>query len=234
MALGTLPHGAVKRERVRAMFDRIAPRYDLLNRVLTVGLDQRWRRATLDRVAVGPDDCVLDLACGTGDLARLAAARGARVCGLDFAGQMLRRARRRDPRLAWVRADATALCLPDGWASVVVCGFALRNFVSIPPVLVEMARVLAPGGRLALLEVDRPEPSWLRAGHGLYFDRLVPRIGGWLSDRAAYDYLPRSTAYLPPADEFRRWLETAGFEAPQRRRRLLGAVQIWTARRRNA
>ncbi len=234
MALAALPHGATKRERVQAMFDRIAPRYDLLNRILTIGLDQRWRRATLDLAGVGPDDRVLDVACGTGDLARLAVARGARVCGLDFAGEMLRRAQGHDQRVAWLRADAAALPLRDGWASVIVCGFALRNFVSIPPVLDEMARVLAPAGRLALLEVDRPEPRWLRAGHGLYFDRLVPRIGGWLSDRAAYDYLPRSTAYLPPTAEFRGWLEAVGFETPVRSRRLLGAVQIWTARRRSA
>jgi demethylmenaquinone methyltransferase/2-methoxy-6-polyprenyl-1,4-benzoquinol methylase len=202
-----------------------------LNRLLTAGLDRRWREATLEAIGVGPDDRVLDVACGTGDLAELAAARGARVCGVDFAGEMLRRARRR--RRGWyVRSDAIALALRDGWATAVVCGFALRNFVDVRPAFAEMARVLEPGGRLALLEVDRPERPWLRATHALYFDRLVPRIGALVSDRAAYAYLPRSTAYLPSEAVFRSWLAAAGFEQARRDRLLLGTVQIWTAVRR--
>lgn len=224
-----LPRDEEKRSHVREMFDRIAPRYDAMNRVLTVGLDQRWRRAALDAVAVGNDDRVLDLACGTGDLAALAAARGARVIGLDFARQMLHGARRRRPRAHWIQGDASAIPLPDACVTVVTCGFALRNFSSLRDVLFEMGRVLADGGRLALIEVDRPSLAWVRAAHSLYFDRVVPRLGAWLSDRDAYAYLPRSTAYLPAAPELAELVRQAGFRGVQRRSLLLGSAQIVTA-----
>ena len=224
-----LPHDEEKREQVRAMFDRIAPRYDALNRLLTAGLDQRWRRAALDAVGVGRGDRVLDLACGSGDLAELAAARGARVVGVDFAPGMLREARRRRIPALWIHGDVARLPLADGCATVVTCGFALRNFASLPEVLAEMARVLETGGRLALLEVDRPTNPLVRAAHSLYFDRVVPRVGGWLSDRAAYTYLPRSTAYLPDAPELAALVADAGFRKPERRPLLLGSAQIVTA-----
>jgi len=224
-----LPRGEEKREQVRAMFDRIAPRYDALNRLLTAGLDQRWRRAALDAVGVGRGDRVLDLACGSGDLAELAAARGARVVGVDFARGMLREARRRRIPALWIHGDVARLPLSDGCATVVTCGFALRNFASLPEVLAEMARVLEAGGRLALLEVDRPSNALVRAAHSLYFDRVVPRVGGWLSDRAAYAYLPRSTAYLPDARELAALLSDAGFQGLRRRPLLLGSAQIVTA-----
>jgi len=224
-----LPRDEEKRNQVRAMFDRIAPRYDAMNRLLTVGLDQRWRRAALAAVEVGRRDRVLDLACGTGDLAELAAERGARVVGVDFAREMLRGARRRGIDALWIHGDAASLPLSDGCATVVTCGFALRNFASLPEVLGEMARVLESGGRLALLEVDRPSLSLVRAAHSLYFDRVVPRVGGWLSDRAAYAYLPRSTAYLPPPRELAALIGDAGFEQVQLRRLLLGSAQIITA-----
>jgi demethylmenaquinone methyltransferase/2-methoxy-6-polyprenyl-1,4-benzoquinol methylase len=231
-----LPAAAEKRAAVRAMFDRIAPRYDLLNRLLTGGLDQRWRRALLAAARVGPGDRVVDLACGTGDLAALASARGADVIGVDFSREMLRAARRRAARrggvaTAFVQADAQALPLASASASVVTCGFALRNFVSLPAALAECARVLRPGGRLALLEVDRPRLGAVRAGHSLYFDRVVPRIGALLSDRAAYRYLPDSTAYLPAEPELLQWIERAGFARPAKRRLLLGAAQLLLAER---
>lgn len=229
-----LPAGEDKRVRVRAMFDRIAPRYDSLNRLLTAGFDQRLRRRALEVVGVGPGDRVLDLACGTGDLAELALERGATVIGADFAIQMLRGAQRRRIGASFVQADGEQLPLADASASVVTCGFALRNFVSLPAIFVEVARVLEPGGRLALLEVDRPDAALLRAGHSLYFDHVVPALGGLLSDRAAYRYLPDSTAYLPPASELRTALERAGFIQVEKRRFLLGAMQLLTARREGA
>jgi len=224
-----LPRGEEKRSQVRAMFDRIAPRYDAMNRLLTAGLDQRWRRAALDAVGTGSGDRVLDLACGTGDLAELAAARGAKVVGVDFAGEMLRGARRRRVPALWIQGDAAALPLPDGCATVVTSGFALRNFVSLPEVLGEMARVLEVKGRLALIEVDRPTLAVVRAAHSFYFDRVVPRVGGWLSDRAAYRYLPSSTVYLPPEAELAALIEDAGFREVRRRPLLLGTAQILTA-----
>ena len=224
-----LPRGGEKRAHVREMFDRIAPRYDALNRLMTLGLDQRWRRQTLERVGVGPGDRLLDLACGTGDLAAQAAARGARVVGIDFAGEMLRRGRRRGLDATLAQGDAAQLPLATGSVTAVVSGFALRNFVSLPEVFAEMARVLAPGGRLALLDVDRPTAGWVRAAHSLYFDRVVPRVGGWLSDRDAYRYLPQSTVYLPSARRMREMLVAVGFERIERCTPMLGAVQIVTA-----
>ena len=229
MALDALPSDADKGTAVREMFDRIAPRYDGLNRLLTGGLDQRWRRLAVDSVEIGPGDRVLDLACGTGDLAQLAASRGARVLGVDFAREMLRGARSRDVGAMFVQADAARLPLPDSSVSAALCGFALRNFVSLGCALAELARVTQPGGRIALLEVDRPASAWLRAGHSFYFDQVVPWIGGVISDRAAYRYLPQSTVYLPPAPQLRELLCGAGFGAVQRRPLLLGAAQLLTA-----
>ncbi len=226
-----LPPPEDKGRVVRAMFDRIAPRYDALNRVLSLGLDRGWRRLALDAIGVGPRDRVLDLACGTGDLSALAAARGAQVIGIDFARAMLGGAHARRVACHLVQGDATALPLPDAWATVVTCGFALRNFVSLAPVFDELARVVAPGGRIALLDVDRPQSAIVRAGHAFWFDRVVPRVGGWFSDRQAYAYLPRSTVYLPPADALRAQLERGGFEQVAKQSLLFGAAQLWTARR---
>ncbi|HEU4427525.1 MAG TPA: ubiquinone/menaquinone biosynthesis methyltransferase [Myxococcota bacterium] len=226
-----VPAPETKRRFVQAMFDRIAPRYDALNRLLTLGLDQRWRRIALEAVAVGPGDVVVDLACGTGDLCALAAQRGAHVVGVDFAREMLRRAGVRRVAAAFVQGDAEALPFASASASVVTCGFALRNFVSLEAVLGECARVLRPGGRLALLEVDRPRARLVRAGHSLYFDRVVPRLGALLSDRAAYRYLPESTSYLPPEAELLAAIERAGFTAVRKRGFLLGAAQLLIAER---
>lgn len=212
------------------MFDRIAPRYDRMNRLLTGGLDQRWRREALARIGVGPGDRVVDVACGTGDLAELAAARGASVIAADFAAGMLRGAARRGVDAGLVLADGARLPLRDAAATVVTCGFALRNFEALEPAFAEMARVLSPGGRLALLEVDRPRSRILRAGHGFYFDRVVPLVGGLLADRRAYAYLPQSTVYLPEPEALLAQIERAGFEAIERLPRGMGAAQIVIAR----
>jgi len=234
VALDPLPPLAEKGARVRAMFDRIAPRYDPLNRLLSAGLDQRWRREALDRIRVGDGDRVVDLACGTGDLAELAIERGAQVVGVDFAFAMLCAARRRGIRAAFLQADGEALPLPDAWATVATCGFALRNFVSLPAIFRELARVLQPGGRVAFIEVDRPRPALVRAAHAFYFDHIVPWVGGLLSDRSAYAYLPKSTIYLPPTRELLALLESTGFEQVEHRALLLGAAQIVTGIRRKS
>ena len=226
-----LPTGDAKRERVRAMFERIAPRYDLMNRLMTGGLDRRWRHRAMACIGPGPGERVLDLACGTGDLAALAAARGARVVGVDFTVAMLRRARARLPEAALVRADAARLPFTDGSVDAAVCGFALRNLVEREPVLRELRRVLRPGGRVALLDAGRPRNPLLRRAHGLVLDGVVPRLGSWLSDREAYRYLPRSTAYLPDPGAVTRELEGAGFAATGFEVLALGAAWMWWGRR---
>ncbi len=226
-----MPAPEEKHRFVRAMFDRIAPRYDQMNRLLTFGLDQRWRRGALAAVAVGPGDLVIDLACGTGDLCELATRRGATATGVDFAGAMLRRALERRACNRLVQADAQVLPFADASADVVTCGFALRNFVSLAEVFAECARVLRPGGRLALLEVDRPRSALVRAGHSLYFDRIVPQIGGLLSDRAAYRYLPQSTRYLPAEPTLLAMIERAGFTGVRKHGFLLGTAQLLVAER---
>jgi demethylmenaquinone methyltransferase / 2-methoxy-6-polyprenyl-1,4-benzoquinol methylase len=218
-----LPDPAEKARVVEAMFDRIAPRYDLLNRLLTFRIDQSWRRTTIRLAGVGPGDVVVDLGCGTGDMCDLAAATGARVVGVDFAAGMLAAAIRRGTPGTFVRADAARLPLGTGSATVVTSAFAVRNFVSLDLVLGEAARVLALGGRIALLEVDEPRNRFTRWGHALYFGKVVPIIGGLLSDRWAYSYLPRSAVYLPTEAEFVRRVESAGF-SPVTKHRLSGGV----------
>lgn len=227
--MDVLPEADEKAAVVRTMFDRIAPSYDRVNRIITLGFDQRWRRSLIEALGVSGDDTVLDLACGTGDFAVMARERGARVVGLDFAGAMLAAARERCANdVALVRGDALRLPLATGSVSVVVSGFALRNFVAIPPVLTELARVLRPGGRVGLLEVDEPRSAVLRLGHGLYFRRVVPAIGALLSDGRAYAYLPASASYLPEGEGLRDMLLEAGFTNVEKRAHLGGAAQSIT------
>ena len=227
----TLPAAAEKRAVVEAMFDRIAPRYDLMNRLMTFGVDRAWRRHAIAALGLHRGERVLDLACGSGDLAAAAETAGARVIGLDFSAGMLRTAAARGLGVGLVRGDALALPLADASVDAVVSGFALRNFVDLPRAFAEAARVLRPGGRIALLEVDRPASSLLRFGHGIYFRRIVPILGALISDRAAYAYLPESTAYLPDSAALSAMLEAAGFSAPRKRSFLAGAAQLLVAER---
>jgi demethylmenaquinone methyltransferase/2-methoxy-6-polyprenyl-1,4-benzoquinol methylase len=224
----TLPTGAAKVAAVRSMFDRIAPRYDLLNRIMTFGLDRGWRRRAAAALGLPPGSLVLDVACGTGDLCRDLAAAGHRPIGLDFSAGMLAAAHTGAPL---VQADALALPVATGAVDGVTCGFALRNVESLATLFAELARVLRPGGRVAVLEVAEPGSPLLRAGHRLYFRHLVPLIGGLLSDRAAYSYLPRSAAYLPESAQLREMLETAGLSHARTYPLARGAAQLITATR---
>jgi len=226
-----LPPLETKSRFVRAMFDRIAPRYDLLNRVLTFGLDQRWRRRLVDELQLKAGARVLDLATGTGDLVLLCRERGAVPIGIDLAGVMLQQAQRRGAGPLLAQADGSLLPLASETIDAITCGFAVRNFTDLESVVRECARVLKPGGRLALLEVDQPSSRTLRTLHGLYFRGVVPRVGGWLSDREAYRYLPESTAFLPPESEFRALLQQVGFRSIEKRTHMLGAVQAIRATR---
>ena len=231
VAVSGLPVGAAKRRAVREMFDTIAPRYDLVNRIMTLRLDVAWRRRTVRELALPPGSLVGDMACGTGDLCRELARRGHCPVGFDFSAGMLRAAPSTKARWLPVNADVLELPLPDGALDGATCGFALRNLTAVPPLLAELARVLRPGGRVGLLEVDRPANPVLRWGHGLYFGRVVPLIGATLSDRDAYRYLPQSVAHLPSWEDLRRNLEANGFVDVQRWPLSAGIAQLITATR---
>jgi demethylmenaquinone methyltransferase / 2-methoxy-6-polyprenyl-1,4-benzoquinol methylase len=224
-----LPEGEDKVRAVRSMFDAIAPRYDRVNRVMTFRMDVGWRRRTVASLGLGPGARVLDLACGTGDLCRELSGAGLAPVGVDLSFGMLAAAHTEVPL---VHGDALSLPVPRAAVDGVTCGFALRNFASLPPFFAELGRVVRPGGRIALLEVAEPANPVLRWGHGVYFGRVVPRIGGLLSDPAAYRYLPRSVAYLPEPDEMLGQLAAAGFVDVERRLLSTGIAQLVTATRR--
>jgi len=223
-----LPEGEEKARAVRVMFDAIAPRYDLVNRVMTFRMDVGWRRRTVTALELSPGSLVLDLACGTGDLCRELARCGLSPIGFDFSAGMLAATRATAPL---VRADVLHLPVPDAVADGVTCGFALRNLVALDPFARELARVVRPGGRIALLETAEPPNPVVRWGHGIYFGKVVPRVGGWLSDPDAYRYLPRSVAYLPPPDELAALFLRAGFPDLRRTRLAGGIAQLLTGTR---
>ncbi len=223
-----LPQGEAKVRAVRDMFDAIAPRYDLVNRVMTFRMDVGWRRATVRSLALSPGARVLDVATGTGDLCRDLAAAGYAPVGVDLSAGMLAHARTDAPL---VQADALRLPVPAASFAGAVCGFALRNLVDLGAFFAEVARVVRPGGRIAFLEVAQPTNPVLHWGHGVYFGKVVPRIGGWLSDAAAYRYLPRSVAYLPAPEAMLDQLRAAGFTAVDRRLLSAGITQLLTATR---
>lgn len=223
-----LPQGDEKRTAVRSMFDAIAPRYNLVNRVLTFGLDAGWRRRAVAELHLARGSTVLDLACGTGDLCRELTRVGHLAIGVDLSFGMLAAARTPAPL---VQGDLLSLPVADGSVAGAVCGFALRNLVGLEPFLSELHRVLEPGGRVALLDVSQPDNRLLRAGHRLYFNQVVPRVGGLLSDRAAYAYLPRSVSYLPPPARIVELAQGAGLVDVHRIQLSTGITQLLTATR---
>jgi demethylmenaquinone methyltransferase / 2-methoxy-6-polyprenyl-1,4-benzoquinol methylase len=210
------------------MFDRIAPRYDLVNRLMTFRLDVLWRRRTVRALGLGPGAVVVDVACGTGDLCNELSRVGCRSVGLDYSLGMLRARRTTSPVAL---ADAQAMPVAAGGVDGATCGFALRNFVDLDAVFAELARVLRHSGRIALLDAAQPEGRVTGFGHRIWFGRIVPRIGGLLSDGEAYRYLPRSLGYLPPPGQLLTMLGRAGFTDMQRSTLLFGAAQLITATR---
>ena len=210
------------------MFDTIAPRYDLVNRVMTFGLDDRWRRRSVAALGLRKGSVVLDLASGTGDFCRLLGAVGHRPVGVDFSAGMLAAAQ---TEASLVQGDILQLPIAEAGVDGVTCGFALRNLVDLHTFFTELARVVRPGGRIALLEVAVPPSPLMRRGHAVYFGHVVPRIGGLLSDPGAYRYLPRSVAYLPDPPRMVAMLAEAGFADATRLLLSGGITQLLVATR---
>jgi demethylmenaquinone methyltransferase / 2-methoxy-6-polyprenyl-1,4-benzoquinol methylase len=213
---GTLPPAAV-----RSMFDRIAPVYDPMNRLMTAGLDGRWRRLTAEAV-VAPGDRVLDACCGTGDLAVEARRAGAEVVGVDFSEPMLERARRKSADVQWVHGDVLSLPFADASFDAATVGFGLRNVDDLDRGLGELRRVLRPRGRLGILELVRPAGPLALFYRG-WFDGLVPLAGKLLPGGGAYGYLPASVRRFPAAAHLAQRVREAGF-GPVAHRPLAGGI----------
>lgn len=225
----SLPTGEQKSRAVREMFDAIAPRYDVVNRIMTFRLDVRWRRITVRSLGLPAGSRVLDIASGTGDLCRELSSQGLSPLSFDFSFGMLSADTSGSPR---TQADALSLPVHDGAVDGVTCGFALRNFVDLTPFTAEIARVTRRGGRIALLDVSTPTNPLIRFGNSVYFGKIVPRIGALLSDGPAYRYLPRSVSYLPNRDRLCQMLADAGFDEVTHRQLSGGLTQLITATRR--
>jgi demethylmenaquinone methyltransferase / 2-methoxy-6-polyprenyl-1,4-benzoquinol methylase len=223
-----LPEGDAKVKAVRSMFDAIAPRYDLVNRIMTFRMDVGWRRRTVRALSLRANATVLDVACGTGDLCDELRRAGYEPIGIDLSFGMLAAAHTRAPL---VHGDALRLPLPDGSVDGATCGFALRNFVALEPFLDSLARAVRAGGRIALLEVATPSNPILRWGHSVYFGHVVPRIGALLSNGAAYRYLPKSVAYLPDTAQLLDMVRAAGFSDVRRDALSGGIAQLITGTR---
>src|SRR3954453_23435798 len=194
--------GTLEEGQVRAMFDRIAGLYDVMNSVMTAGLHHRWRARGADMAALGPGDRALDVATGTGDLAVELARRvvpGGEVIGSDFSEKMLELARAKAPGLTFEHGNALALPYDDGEFDAATVGFGARDFSDLPKGLTEMARVVRPGGRVVVLEITTPERPPLSWFFRLWFDRLVPLMGRFAGDPDAYSYLPSSVKRFPRA-----------------------------------
>ena len=219
--------GQLAPDAVRRMFDRIAPVYDVMNRTMTAGLDRRWRRATAEAVVRSGDE-VLDVCCGTGDLAIADARAGGRVTGLDFSEPMLERARRKAPELDWVSGDVLALPFADASFDAVTVGFGVRNVEDLDRALAELRRVLRPGGRLGILEITRPRGA-LAPFYRFWFDGVVPLMGKLLPGGSAYTYLPASVRRFPVPEELAAVIAASGFTDIRYRFFAGGIVALHTA-----
>lgn len=239
------PHNedpAGKKEQVREMFDSIAHRYDLLNHLLSMNIDRKWRGKVVRMICRQAPESVLDIATGTGDLA-IAVARAlpqAAVTGVDLSPGMLRigreKAAARFPgrEFPMLEGDAEGLPFADASFGAVTCGFGVRNFENLSKGLEEMHRVLIPGGKVYILEFSMPsERNILGKLYRFYFRRILPGIGRLISkDTRAYAYLPESVGAFPYGERFCTLLKEAGFSGPQMRRLMGGIATIYTAGKR--
>jgi demethylmenaquinone methyltransferase/2-methoxy-6-polyprenyl-1,4-benzoquinol methylase len=224
-----LPQGDAKAKVVQNMFDAIAPRYDLVNRIMTFRLDTRWRKIAVRKLALTRGARVLDLASGTGDLCINLRKAGLHPLSFDMSFGMLAADHSNAPR---VQADILRLPIATQSVDGVTCGFALRNLVDLNVFFHEIARVTKSGGRIALLDVSTRTNPVIRWGNSVYFGKVVPRIGGLLSNRAAYNYLPKSVAYLPAPEQLVRMLQDAGFEHVRHEQLSGGLTQLMHATKR--
>ena len=206
----TAEPGRLADPQVRAMFDRIAGVYDVMNGVMTAGMHHRWRSRAADLARVGPDSSALDVATGTGDLAIELASRGASVVGMDFSEGMLELARRKAPDITFEPGDAQALRYEDGSFDAATVGFGARNFGDLELGLREMARVVRPGGRVVVLEITTPTKPPLSTFFSLWFDRIVPALGRLAGDPDAYSYLPASVKRFPDAPSLAALMHAIG------------------------
>jgi demethylmenaquinone methyltransferase / 2-methoxy-6-polyprenyl-1,4-benzoquinol methylase len=214
------------------MFDDIVDRYDLVNGLLSLGLDRVWRRVVARAVDGLDDGIMLDLGCGTGKLGALLARRGRPVIGIDLSrGMLVRAASRYGPSLSLVQGSAFALPFKDGAFSGAASGFVLRNLDDLPLAFRELARVLGPGAPVALVDITEPRNPALRRLFDGYFGMVAPALGGAVGKREAYRYLVGSLAQLPPPREVVRLLERAGFEGCRARALSGGMVTLFTGNR---
>lgn len=220
---------------MREMFDDVVERYDLVNGLLSLGLDRRWRRAAVRAAAAARGDAVLDLGCGTGELSRALADGSSAVVGLDVSAGMLRAAAAHPAtHVRLVQGSAFALPFRDGAFDAIASAFVLRNLSDLPGAFAELARVAAPGGRLAIVDITEPSASVLRRPFDLYFGTAAPALGAVFGKREAYRYLARSLAQLPSPQEVVTLLEEAGFRPAAARPLTGGMVTLFTAARPDA
>jgi demethylmenaquinone methyltransferase / 2-methoxy-6-polyprenyl-1,4-benzoquinol methylase len=226
--------------RIAGMFDAIAPRYDLLNHLLSLGLDRRWRERAVDAVHLHRGSLLLDLCTGTADVAIMAASRidGASVVGVDFARSMLMRGaqkirdRQLETRIRLVRGDATRIPLADRSCGAATVAFGIRNVAEPERAIAELARVLRPGSRLAILEFGAPRIPGIRTLYSWYFRYLLPLVGRAVSKhQSAYSYLPASVSTFPPPAEFARILTSHGFRNVRPVPLTFGIVYLFVAER---
>jgi demethylmenaquinone methyltransferase/2-methoxy-6-polyprenyl-1,4-benzoquinol methylase len=226
--------------RIAGMFDAIAPRYDLLNHLLSAGLDRRWRNLAVEALALGEGARVLDLCTGTADLALATVRRAshASVVGVDFAGEMLRlgvakvRAASLESRIRLVRGDAASIPVGTGSCDAATIAFGIRNVAEPERALREIARVLKPGGRLAILEFGQPRIPGVRTLYSWYFRYLLPFVGRMVSKhQSAYSYLPASVGTFPPPAEFSNMLAATGFSHVRAVPLTFGIVYLFVAER---
>lgn len=243
---GTRPEGVTDENEaaahVREMFGRIAPRYDLLNHLLSLDVDKMWRRRVAKKYSSILRDshaCILDLCCGTGDLAfafRKQAPQGAEITGSDFVPEMLVRARVKaaasSAKVDFVEADALALPFAEESFDLVSCAFGFRNLANYECGLREIHRILKPGGSAAILEFAEPPGKLFGALYRFYFRHVLPRVGGWISGNAsAYSYLPRSVSKFPSPEGLQEQFQRAGFYDVQFKRWTGGIVTLHTGRK---